>query len=168
MADPLVSEWHCRDLDSRISQRELAAVEEWQTSGHIYHVMRDNRYHVATIVGCCFGMKNPSSGANKELFKSILDYVKFQHFKGLDQNALHAVLWPQAKKDMVAHDSYLCLQYPTKFNRPWPSQRLSGPNFTMPQSENFVGANGGRISLQNHGACPLQCRPQNHQDWILC
>ena len=57
MADPLVSEWHCRDLDSRPSQRELAAVSDWQLSGKIFHIMRDNKYHGASIVGCCFGMK---------------------------------------------------------------------------------------------------------------
>lgn len=43
MADPLVSEWHCRDLDSRISERELAAVKNWQISNKTYHIMRDNR-----------------------------------------------------------------------------------------------------------------------------
>ena len=57
MADPLVSEWHCRDLDSRPSQRELAAVSDWQLSGKTFHIMRDNKYHGASIVGCCFGMK---------------------------------------------------------------------------------------------------------------
>lgn len=30
MADPLVEEWHSRDLDSRISRREVAAVEDWK------------------------------------------------------------------------------------------------------------------------------------------
>ncbi len=43
MADPLVEEWHCRDLDSRITSRELAAVEDWRTTGKTYHIMRDNR-----------------------------------------------------------------------------------------------------------------------------
>ena len=43
MADPLVSEWHCRDLDSRISERELAAVKNWQISNKTYHIMRDNK-----------------------------------------------------------------------------------------------------------------------------
>jgi len=30
MADPLVSEWHSRDLDSSISAREVAAVIDWR------------------------------------------------------------------------------------------------------------------------------------------
>ena len=77
MADPLVSEWHCRDLDSRISPRELSAVEDWQISGHTYHIMRDHPYHVATIVGCCFGMKITSDNyvTMTDNFDKMLDFV---------------------------------------------------------------------------------------------
>ena len=101
MADPLVAEWHCRDLDSRISSRELAAVNNWRTSNKTYHIMRDNkyetnkkklfskkkfklklnhliRYHVATIVGCCFGMKSDikTSAIHQQDFEQMLDFVK--------------------------------------------------------------------------------------------
>ena len=74
MADPMVSEWHCRDLDSRISERELAAVNDWEQSGKTFHIMRDNKYHVATIVGCCFGMKTTNSNAAlmRKLFDDML------------------------------------------------------------------------------------------------
>ena len=77
MADPLVSEWHCRDLDSRISPRELSAVEDWQISGRTYHIMRDHPYHVATIVGCCFGMKITSDNylTMTDNFDKMLDFV---------------------------------------------------------------------------------------------
>ena len=62
MADPLVEEWHCRDLDSNVTQRELAAVLDWQSSRRTYHIMRDHPWHFAPIVGCCFGMKNKFDG----------------------------------------------------------------------------------------------------------
>ena len=94
--------------------------------------------------------------------------VLFRWQKGLDQSALHAVVWPHARVDMVAHDSYLCHHYSSPLNRPWPTKRISGQNFTMPSVDNFVGSNGGKISLQNHGPCPVECRPKNHEDWILC
>ncbi len=32
MADPLVDEWHSRDLDSVISDREAAAVNDWRSN----------------------------------------------------------------------------------------------------------------------------------------
>ena len=167
MADPLVEEWHSRDLDSRITPRELAAVQDWQSSGHTYHIMRDNRHHVATILGGCFGM-NDNHKNQKSHFEAMLDFVKFQWSKGLDQAALNKVLWPHASQDMVAHDSYLCRHFPSEFNRPWVTQRISGPNFSEPDELNFVGSNGGKISLSNHGACPVECRPTEHKDWLLC
>ena len=171
MADPLVAEWHCRDLDSRPTQRELAAVQDWQQSQKTFHIMRDNKYHGASIVGCCFGMKieiTRNFPQMKKMFEAMLDYVKLKWFKGLDQNALHAVVWPEAQKDMVAHDSYLCHHFASDFNRPWPTQRISGPDFSAPEVLNFVGSNGGKITLANHGECPKQCRPKNHPDWLLC
>ena len=57
MADPLVKEWHSRDLGSRISEREVAAVVDWLSTNKNYHVMRDHPNHRDKISGCCFGMK---------------------------------------------------------------------------------------------------------------
>ena len=89
--------------------------------------------------------------------------------KGLDQEALHHMVWPYAQLDMIAHDSYLCHHYPSKLgNRPWPTQRISGHGFTEPKNLNFVGSNGGKISLKQHGECPKRCRPKDHVDWLLC
>ena len=88
--------------------------------------------------------------------------------KGKDQEVLHRVVWPYAKLDMIAHDSYLCDRYPSPDNRAWPTQRISGRDFTKPDILNFVGSNGGKISLNQHGACPKKCRPENHPDWLLC
>ena len=88
MADPLVSEWHCRDLDSRISPRELSAVEDWQISGRTYHIMRDHPYHVATIVGCCFGMKITSDNylTMTDNFDKMLDFVGKNYYVLLNSN----------------------------------------------------------------------------------
>ena len=171
MADPLVSEWHCRDLDSRISPREIAAVNDFLASGKSYHIMRDNPYHVASIVGCCFGMTVTSEAVHAVMkldFESMLSYVGLTWRKGLDQSALAAIVWPHAEPDMVAHDSYLCEMYYSPNNRPWPTQRVNGPNFTAPEVLNFVGSNGGKIFLKQQSPCPVQCRPLEHQDWILC
>lgn len=53
MADPTVIEFHSRDLDSRISAREVAAVRDWQYSGKHFHVMRDNPAHTSRMLGSC-------------------------------------------------------------------------------------------------------------------
>jgi hypothetical protein len=48
----------CRDLDSRITEREQVSVTEWIESGKILHIMRDHPHHTGyPIVGCCWGMR---------------------------------------------------------------------------------------------------------------
>ena len=66
MADPLVSEWHSRDLGSRISEREVAAVADWLTTNKYYHVMRDHPNYRNKIKGCCFGMKLAEESVHTE------------------------------------------------------------------------------------------------------
>ena len=46
-----------RDLDSRLSDREHAAVQEWIKSNKSIHVMRDHIMHDFAMVGCCWGTK---------------------------------------------------------------------------------------------------------------
>ena len=88
--------------------------------------------------------------------------------KGLDQSLLRKHLWSIFSKDMISHDSFLCNSYKTPFHRPFPTQRLNGPNFTDIDVWNFVGSNGGKIHMKNHGPCPAACRPKEHQDWLMC
>ena len=58
MADPLVSEWHSRDLDSRVTERETRAVADWrENTTAVIHAMRDNPMHFAKIMGGMFGMR---------------------------------------------------------------------------------------------------------------
>ena len=51
MADPLVDIFHSRDLDSRPSQRELAALEEFYGSYQEVHIMKDHREHRVEMLG---------------------------------------------------------------------------------------------------------------------
>ncbi len=93
--------------------------------------------------------------------------------RNLDQEMLVEFLWPVARLDMVAHDSYTCQFMPLKsdMTRPWPSPRANGPNFSDPRVNNYVGGIG-RFFLDAKfpyaKKCPEKCRPKNHQDWIFC
>ncbi len=55
--------------------------------------------------------------------------------KGIDQVALAVVLSGPASEDSVVHDSYLCIYGYLKgaLPLPFPTQRLSGENFTLPE-----------------------------------
>ena len=52
MADLLVDEWHSRDLDSPLGEREAMAVKDWKdNTNKSVHLMRDHPSHVARILG---------------------------------------------------------------------------------------------------------------------
>ena len=72
MADPLVIEWHSRDLGSLITEREVSAVAEWLSTDKRYHVMRDHPTHSETIQGCCFGMKVPDEDEKTKVTNLLL------------------------------------------------------------------------------------------------
>ena len=47
----------------------------------------------------------------------------------------------------------------------FPTQRISGPDFSLPNEPNFVGNTGDfAIAIE----CPEDCRPTDHKDWKLC
>ncbi len=48
---PQVDVWVSRDLDSRFSDREAAAVAEWLASDEPFHAMRDHPGHEAALLG---------------------------------------------------------------------------------------------------------------------
>jgi len=53
MADPFVDEFHSRDLDAKILQREVDAVNEWKATNFTFHVMRDHPHHGTGILSQC-------------------------------------------------------------------------------------------------------------------
>ena len=55
--DPQVELFLCRDLDSRISRREVAAVQEWIDSGKPIHSMRDHPAHTTPLLGAAWGAR---------------------------------------------------------------------------------------------------------------
>lgn len=89
----------------------------------------------------------------QELRQKILDKGN-KHFKSFDQQLLTSIVWPEAKRSMVAHDSYLCRVY--KGSDPWPTQRVG---------RTFVGDMYGLYITKE---CPPECRPKKHKDWTYC
>ena len=46
-----------RDLDSRFSEREVSAVDEWLRSDKAFHVMRDHDFHWSQMLAGLWGVK---------------------------------------------------------------------------------------------------------------
>ena len=121
--DPQVDIYLCRDLDSRPSQREVAAVREWLRSGLAIHSMRDNPAHDTPLLGASWGARlDTEAGTARSLWagswagilRDNLTYAD-RDFKGPDQTILTVHVWPWARSQAMQHDSYTCDE--TKFLR---------------------------------------------------
>ena len=160
-------EWHSRDLDATMLEREVDAVKEWRNTDAGFHIMRDNPYHNTAILGGMFGVRQNTPERKKarlEEFWTMIRNYGSHWSKGVDQGALAMVVAPHAATDSMVHDSYLCKSSLGKGSIPaaWPTRRQ---HFEDPSVPNFVG-NTGDFSISNE--CPVECRPKDHQDWTTC
>ena len=155
-----------RDLDSRISEREIAAVDEFLRSNKSLHSMRDHPYHATELLGGMWGSNMTDNKTKKKWRTAWQGMLKDQiiwsprNAKGHDQVLLSRHVWKvfEGAKNTLQHDAYLCGHYMGSVA--WPSQRLLGSN-------NFVGS----VINNNHTLitkCPQSCRPKNNPDWEYC
>ena len=61
--DHSVDLYGCRDLDSRLSEREVAAVREFEVSDAAVHCMRDNPFHGVPFLGAAWGARLDLNGS---------------------------------------------------------------------------------------------------------
>ena len=156
-----------RDLDSRVSQREVSAVTEFLKSDKDIHVMRDHPAHSAFMMGGTWGAKvlnqrKELMQAFKKMFKDGVAYIGPEKGGGYDQIALTRYVWPWGKKVALSHDAYTCRKFSN--TSPFPTKRLAGVG-------NFIGSVislNSSIGMDDNGICPEKCRPKDHKDWTHC
>ena len=107
-----------RDTDSRLSNREKLAVDEWLESNKDFHIMRDHPYHKTEILGGMWGVRN---GLLKNMKQLIGDYTKGDFWQ-VDQNFLREKIYPLVINNSFTHDSYLNYNINSK---PFPSERIN-------------------------------------------
>lgn len=102
--DPDVDIFLSRDCDSRISEREFRAVEEWLNSDKDFHIMRDHPYHTVPVLGGMWGSRN---GLMRKLglTNMINLWNQFQR-KGIDQDFLGSCVYPQIYKMAMEHSEF--------------------------------------------------------------
>lgn len=106
-----------RDCDSRISPREIAAVDEWMSSDKCFHTMHDHRYHMCVpILGGMWGAKRGCVDGMAGKIAAWNDFSK----KGIDQEFLGKIIWPLVKDKSINHSSF-----PNKWaaSSPFPSHK---------------------------------------------
>jgi hypothetical protein len=105
-----------RDTDSRLSQREKEAVDEWLESGKGLHIMRDHPFHESLIMGGMWGMKKGTFPKMKEL----IDIYKRGDFWQVDQNFLNEMVYPLCKNNTFIHDEFMNFE---SWKKSFPSER---------------------------------------------
>jgi hypothetical protein len=117
--DPEIDIFLSRDCDSRLSDREFNAINEWLNSDKDFHIMRDHPYHTVPILGGMFGCRN---GILRELniIEKIKSWTQFDK-KGCDQDFLGQIIYSLIKDRAIEHS-----EFNLKFGgeiRPFPSVR---------------------------------------------
>ena len=98
-ADTEVDIFLSRDCDSRMSDREYNAIQEWLKSNKDFHIMRDHPYHTVPILGGMWGCRN---GILKDIIKDIEKWTFFSQ-KGCDQDFLGNVIYPKIINNAIEH-----------------------------------------------------------------
>lgn len=106
-----------RDADSRLTEREAAAVEEWLEAGTDLHIMIDHPWHSGVpILGGMFGLK---CSKVRDMKNIIYKYFSYQQEREIDQYILKMEIYPRLKNSVTKHDEFYD-------NLPYPKPCLNG------------------------------------------
>lgn len=87
-----------RDVDSRLSEREISATEDWLESPWPYHVMRDHKFHGRQLLAGLWSIKQSAFIHHRKIPDSIND-----DYYGTDQVALLTWVWPACRRKILSH-----------------------------------------------------------------
>lgn len=126
-----------RDADTRLSEREAAAIREWlsvaEQYGFVVHCIRDHPNHVdqAIVDGLWGGRPGLLHQLLRQDVTQIMDSVLSNIAPSVNRppyvigNFLNEILWPVVRDSALCHDSVSpCDRWTTStFRRPYPSMR---------------------------------------------
>ena len=95
-----------RDADSRISERDSTAVQEWINSNKLYHIIRDHPIGHAWPINA--GMWGCKGNTICNISEQIKNYIigKNYYEKSIDQCFLRDVIYPKTLNSLFLHDEY--------------------------------------------------------------
>jgi len=124
-----------RDIDSRITKREVVSVNEWINSGEILHIMRDHPHHHYHILGGMWGMRRQS---DFNMLNACIEYNKSNNYNSInnwyekwwDMNFLRDVIYPKYNKSSYINSSYFTMEHWAKdFTEPRKNKHFIGEIF---------------------------------------
>ena len=124
-SDPDVNIFLSRDCDSRFSNREVHAINEWLKSEKDFHIMRDHPYHSVPILGGMWGCRNGlmiKIGLSDKIREWNIRNKEVTNWQnGIDQDFLGQCVYPLVVGDSMEHSEF-GLRYGGEI-RPFPTER---------------------------------------------
>ncbi len=171
-----------RDLDSEIFEREVLAVNEWLLkTNYAFHIMRDHDQHGIPMLGGLWGVASNRLSINDRLtianalIPSANEHKQHQFLKTYsgagDQIFLADHIWPLARRNSLAHDSYTCFwsRYIYRGDtRAFPSKREHPTCFVGCPKPCCTSESKTIKDFSKFKQCPSMCRPNDHKDWLFC
>lgn len=137
MCDPEVDVFISRDCDSRLSDREYQAVEEWLASDKQFHAMRDHEAHrFPPVLGGMWGAKREGLLSLNSLYERILTFNNSSYFD--DQNGLRITYesFPELFFEHDDREAYNGTPFP--FHKPMEYGTFVGQRITSDDAEGRV------------------------------
>ena len=129
-----------RDCDSRIFERDVAAVEEWIASGKDFHIIRDHPGgHAWEISAGMWGAKGGFIENIKEKMDHYIQTSSWVTDRAVDQRFLQEIIYPQALTSLFVNDEYFNYEgigTPSKRDRKLDDFAFSGEPFDENQLAN--------------------------------
>jgi hypothetical protein len=95
-----------RDCDSRITEREVNAVNQWISSDKDFHIMRDHPYHAVPILAGMWGARNGILRDIKRLLEYWKKHTKRGVFNAEDQDFLGQIVYPIVRDKSLEHSEF--------------------------------------------------------------
>jgi hypothetical protein len=95
-----------RDCDSRISEREVSAVNEWLSSDKDFHIMRDHPYHPWPILTGMWGCRNNKILNIDDLLLKWNKHTPKGIYQAEDQDFLGQFIYPMTINNSVEHSEF--------------------------------------------------------------
>lgn len=145
-SDPEVDIAVCRDVDARLSAREILAVQEWLESGLDFHVMKDHPkgHGLYEIYAGMFGAKAEKLRGMSQMLKMFISMLSKEEAKmyQIDQVFLAQQVFPVIKNSCLYHvENYECELHGDSVKKPFPSENRYPDNHigaALDELDNYV------------------------------
>ena len=145
-----------RDTDSRLTQRDAAAVHAWVKSGKAFHCIRDHPSHAYYAIsgGMWGGKPQELNNILRTSWREMMNGSRADYLE--DMKFLNSVIWPKVQNDAYCSDSVSCLKYPA--SHPFPVPRHEYEHVGQVYSDQDLGRPGDIEILKQAGENP-NCTP---------